>query len=127
MKQLITYALAFAITFLFFYLLHYNIVNKETPLPFSLYEMYLFHAISSFIISSLFSIISKNENILNVLGLFYLLTILLKLGLFAIIFEPVFKAELSKMESLHLLMPMFIFLFLEVFFISKILSKNTSK
>lgn len=127
MKQLITYVLAFAITFLFFYILQYNIVNKETSLPFSLYEMYLFHTISSFIICVLFFIISKNKDTLNVLGLFYLLTILLKLGLFSIIFEPVFKAELSKIESLHLLMPMFIFLFLEVFFLSKILSKTSIK
>ena len=126
-KNLITYILVFASLGVLSYLLHNNFIEeKNISLPFSLKKVYLFFVFFSLVICSLFKIGSVINKIKEQLGFIYLGTIIFKITVFAVIFyKSVFEVDLSNAQRIALIIPMAIFLFIEVFFVAKILNKTS--
>ena len=126
-KNLITYILVFASVGVLSYLLHNNFIEeKNISLPFSLKKVYLFFVFFSLVICSLFKIGSVINKIKEQLGFIYLGTIIFKIIVFAVIFyKSVFEVDLSNAQRIALIIPMAIFLFIEVFFVAKILNKTS--
>ena len=126
-KNLITYILVFASVGVLSYLLHNNFIEeKNISLPFSLKKVYLFFVFFSLVICSLFKIGSVINKIKEQLGFIYLGTIIFKIIVFAVIFyKSVFEVDLTNAQRIALIIPMAIFLFIEVFFVAKILNKTS--
>jgi hypothetical protein len=126
-KKIIAFLLSFFVLFGIAFSFHcYIIETYNTPLRFSLFQIYVFHCIVSLIISIGILQLSNSVKWSAQLGFIYIFTFLFKFMLFAIAFKnSVFEIEkLTKIESLNLLIPVFLFLFLEVYFIVKILNKK---
>lgn len=126
-KSIITYILTFALIGILSYLLHNSFIEeKGMSLPFSLKKVYIFFALFSFVICSLFKIGSIVNKIKEQLGFIYLGTIIFKIVVFAVVFyESVFAVDLTSAQRIALIIPMAIFLFVEVFFVAKILNKTS--
>lgn len=119
-KYILVFGLCY---FLGFYFHEALLTSNNISLQFSLQSLYLFHVIFSFLICALFSLLSKNKKLASQLGFLYLGALLLKLFIFTghfkdIIFENIY---LSKFEMFSILLPTLFFIFLEVYFIIKIL------
>jgi len=126
-KSIFVYILVFfSIFFISFYLHETYIENQNIILPFSLKKIYLFHLGFSLLICTNFSLFSSVDKIFEQLGFIYLVTIVLKLILFCLIFYKSIFTEynLSFSSRLALLIPMFIFLLTEAFFVAKILKNK---
>ena len=95
-------------------------------LPFSLQKLYLFHIGFSLLICINLQFLTKIAHVSEQLGFIYLGTLLLKIILFSVVFnETVIASEnLAVASKISLLIPTFIFLLVEVFFIAKILNKR---
>ncbi|WP_366144548.1 DUF6168 family protein [Algibacter sp.] len=117
----ISFSFLFASSFFFHstILEHFNI-----NLRFELFHIYSFHFLFSFIICCLFLFFSNLEKWTTQLGFIYIFALITKLLFFSIIFKNfIFQNEIiTKIDSLNLLIPLFLFLFLEVYFIVKILN-----
>ncbi|WP_243473363.1 MULTISPECIES: DUF6168 family protein [Winogradskyella] len=126
-KNLITYILVFASVGVLSYLLHNNFIEeKNISLPFSLKKVYLFFVLFSLVICSLFKIGSVINKIKEQLGFIYLGTIIFKITVFAVVFyQSIFAIDLTNAQRIALIIPMAIFLFIEVFFVAKILNKTS--
>lgn len=126
-KNLVTYILVFASVGVLSYLLHNNFIEeKNIFLPFSLKKVYLFFVLFSLVICSLFKIGSVINKIKEQLGFIYLGTIIFKITVFAVIFyQSIFAIDLASAQRIALIIPMAIFLFIEVFFVAKILNKTS--
>lgn len=128
-KSFITYLIAFSLLFLVSYNLHQYALDKNTiDLRFEIITIYIFFALISFIICQGFFILSSVKKTQEQLGFLYLGTMFLKITLFVLTFyNSIIKIpSLSKTESLNILIPLFIFLFLEVYFIVRLLQQNTN-
>ncbi|NJB37105.1 DUF6168 family protein [Croceivirga sp. JEA036] len=86
---------------------------------------YFFHFICSALLVLGIQALSTVKSLVNSLGIAYLASLFIKMGLFVLLFkEPLFaEEETPKSELLSLLIPFFISLFVEVYFIAKILMK----
>lgn len=126
-KSLATYFVVFAFAGVLSYLIHTNfIAEKNITLPFSLKKVYLFFVLFSLFICSLFKIGSVINKIKEQLGFIYLGTIIFKITVFAVVFyESIFAIDLANPQRIALIIPMAIFLFIEVFFVAKILNKTS--
>jgi hypothetical protein len=126
-KNLITYILIFTIVGVSTYLLHNNFIEeKNISLPFSLKKVYLFFVLFSLVICFLFKVGSVINKIKEQLGFIYLGTIIFKITVFTVIFyKSVFTVDLTNAQRIALIIPMSIFLFIEVFFVAKILNKTS--
>ncbi len=121
--------LAFGILFFLGDFIHnYYIESQEIALGLSLRNMYAFHAFFSLQICIIFALLVNNKKISPQLGFIYLASFVLKIIAFcAVFYDPIVTAEkLSNAQRIALLIPMFIFLIQEVYFIIKILNKNHS-
>lgn len=126
-KNIILFAFVFFTLFFLSFFLHENYIeNQEIILSFSLKKVYLFHLGFSLLICTNFAFLSNVDKIFDQLGFIYLVTIVLKLILFCIIFyTPIFiEDSLSKASRVSLFIPMLIFLLTEAIFIAKILKKK---
>ncbi len=126
-KRIVFYCIGFSFLFATAYTIHVSgLKDLNIKLNVPLFSIYLFHFIVSLFICVSFAVLETTKKWLNQLGFVYLFTFMIKLMLFAIVFKnSVFKVEsLSKIESFNLLIPVFLFLFLEVYFIARILSKK---
>ncbi|APY08511.1 hypothetical protein BWZ20_09450 [Winogradskyella sp. J14-2] len=126
-KSIVTYVLVFIITGVSAYLLHNNFIEeKNIFLPFSLKKVYLFFVLFSLLICFLFKVGSVINKIKEQLGFIYLGTIIFKITVFtAVFYESVFTINLTNPQRIALIIPMAIFLFIEVFFVAKILNKTS--
>jgi len=78
------------------------------------------------VICSLFKIGSVINKIKEQLGFIYLGTIIFKITVFAVVFyQSIFAIDLTNAQRIALIIPMAIFLFIEVFFVAKILNKTS--
>lgn len=95
-------------------------------LRFGLMEVYLFHAITSSVIYVSLEILSRTQKFQRQIGFLYLGTLFIKVAIFAGIFNGSIMSinDMTNKEALSLLFPLFIFLFLEVYFVAKILNKS---
>lgn len=127
LKNSITYVIAFALLgFLGFITHNFYTEEYQINLPFSLLKVYVFFAVFSLIICLLLNILSTVKKMENQIGLFYLASIFLKLPIFgATFYNSIFKITLNTNQRLSLVIPMMVFLAVEVFFIAKILSKKS--
>ena len=126
-KRIIFYCIGFSLLFAVSYAIHLSsLKDLNLTLSVPLFSIYLFHFIVSLLICVGFAVLSTTKKWSQQLGFVYMFTFITKLMLFTICFkDSVFKLErLSKIESFNLLIPVFLFLFLEVYFISKILSSK---
>lgn len=126
-KKIAFYLLSFIVVFaIAFKTQSYVLETLNIELRYSLLKVHLFHCVLSFIICASFLFFSNNEKWASQLGYIYIFTFISKFLFFAVAFkESLFELEnLSKTESLNLLIPLFLFLFLEVYFIAKILNKK---
>ncbi|WP_366900957.1 DUF6168 family protein [Lacinutrix sp.] len=129
-KQIVLYFISFLSLFLVVFFIHDFILNNsKSYLPFSLFQMYSFHFSASFIIVSVFLLLSKSIKWASQLGYIYMFTFFTKIMFFVLIFKNSILGDknLTKLEGLNLLIPVFLFLFLEVYFIAKILNKKQDK
>ena len=125
-KNILLYTVVFFFLFIVFFSIHsFYIENQNVILPFSLKGIYVFHFGFSLLVCSNFLFLSFFQKFSEQLGFIYLVTIVLKLLLFCILFyKPLFtEANLSFVARVSLFIPMLIFLFTEAVFIAKILKK----
>jgi len=126
-RRLLLYVLTFLVALAVSYFVHLTIVNNlRIELRYELLNVYLFHALCSLFLIVFFDIFSGNDKVKEQLGFIYLGTIVFKVIVFCLIFyKPLFTiGNLTKPESFSLLIPIFVFLFLEVFFVSKMLNRT---
>jgi len=125
-KSIIIYVVSF---FALLIIVHFSqefIINQTNSIiRFNLWDTNLFIAIASLMICVHFQVFSLINNLKTQLGFIYLPTLFIKGVLFYVAFEDtVFNIEvLNTPERLGLVIPILLFLVLEVFFIVKIISK----
>jgi hypothetical protein len=128
-KQFSLYIISFCILF---FLLHYTqdfiLSEKGIEINYNLWDTNLFFAFASLIICIHFYIFSKIKLLKPQLGYIYLPTMFIKGVLFYLSFKnSVFAIDnLSVAERLNLLIPLLLFLVLEVLFIIKILNNKAA-
>ena len=126
-KSVFLYSLIFFGVFFLSFSLHESYIEKQGAiLPFSLKQVYVFHLGYSLLVCVNFKLFSNVDKIFSQLGFIYLATLLLKIVLFcAIFYQPIFREEnLSQIARVSLLIPVFVFLLTEVFFVARILNKK---
>ena len=129
-RKISTLLLIFSILFFVGFHSHVFILEKAgIELPFNLQKIYLFHAVFSTVLCVNFVIFSRVDKVFQQIAFIYLATILLKILLFCTIFyKPLFAEEnLTKQQAVSLLVPLFLFLLTEAFFVIQILNKNSTK
>lgn len=129
-KTLFVYCAIFFTLFLLSLTLHKNYIDdKGFVLSFSLVKVYLFHLVFSLLICINFKLLSTVNKIYNQLGFIYFAVLTIKIILFCVIFyQSVFTiVKLPNIARISLVIPMILFLSVEVFFIVKILNKNPPK
>lgn len=126
-KWFLVYLLSFAAFFaLAFYLQNAILDANNVQLRYNLIDVYLFFGFFSIILCYIFKVLNLFPKASDNLGYIYLFTLIAKIGFFVLIFQQsILKQNLSKIESLNILIPMFLFLILEIYFIAKILMKKS--
>lgn len=128
LKNILYYTLICGLVLAGGYALHNFILNQNNvEHPFILWDIYLFQGIATLVLCIAFEFISqKSEHLRDQLGFLYLGAMALKVGLFCMVFSNILFSSLvlSRIDSLSLLIPVFLFLFLEVLIIVKILNRN---
>ncbi|WP_040279639.1 DUF6168 family protein [Psychroserpens damuponensis] len=126
-KKVVVFTIAFVVLFGVLFFLQNLVINKSSQiLRFNVYDTNMFYAVSSLIICIHFEIFSHIKSLQPQLGFIYLPTLFIKGILFFVVFKSsIFNQEtLTIHERLHLLIPLLLFLILEVFFITQILKEN---
>lgn len=127
-KKILYYTLLCGLVLVAGYAIHNFILNHfNVEHPFNLWNIYLFQGIATLILCASFEFISqKSQQLKDQLGFLYLAAMAIKVGLFCLFFNSILFSSLvlSKTDSLSLLIPIFLFLFLEVLIIVKILNRN---
>lgn len=125
-KTLALYLAVFCLLFCCGFYLHSYILGKEAnALNFSLVKVYSFHAIFSFLLCCLIYLLSGSKTWRDQLGFIYLAVLIVKVAFFAMMFGPaLFEQEMvSDAEKFAFIIPLFLFLVAEVYFIAKTLAK----
>ena len=128
-KSIVVYAVSFLLLFVVSLFLHQFILDTQSiSLRFKLIPVYVFFVLVSFFICIVFKSFTYFKKTKEQLGFLYLFTLFIKIILFSIIFyKPIVALlDISKIESFNLLIPLFLFLALEVTFIAAILNQKTS-
>lgn len=127
-KKILRYTLLCSLVFVIGYAVHSAILNYfDVQHPFTLWKIYLFQCLATLILCSSFEIISqKSTKYSDQLGFLYLGAMVLKVLLFCVFFSAILFSDpaLSKLDSISLLIPIFLFLFLEVIIVVNILNKK---
>ncbi len=127
-KKIFIYAVICGLALLIGYSAHSFILDsKNIEHPFTLFNIYLFQCIATLVLCAIFEIIAqKSEQLKNQLGFLYLAAMALKVILFCVFFSGILFASivLTKMDSFSLLIPIFLFLLVEVIIIVNILNRN---
>lgn len=108
------------------FIISYNIQNYLTTQTqsFSLLFVYLFHLIAAIIVYVIVEIVA--EKLPNQAGYAYLTLMFFKIGAFVLIFQTsVFsKDDLTQIERVSLVVPLFLFLIIEATAVSKLLNSK---
>jgi len=122
LKRIILIASLLVLLFGVSYGVHANLLNET--LAFSLFNVYLFHAISAILVYIAVEVVSNY--LPNQAGYAYLMMMCLKIGAFVLIFQTsVFaKASLSQVERISLVVPLFLFLIVEAIAVSRLLNNR---
>lgn len=121
-KRILVFTLSIIGCFVIAFSAH-NYLNTQT-LSFTLWHVYLFHAIAAFIVYVSVEIMA--EKMPNQAGYAYLMLMFFKIGAFVLIFqESVFaKESLLKAESVALIVPLFLFLIIEAIGVARLLNSK---
>jgi len=126
-KSLMLYTASFAVLFLIIHFSQEFVLNESNnTVRFNLWDTNVFLAVASLLICVHLKLFSTIKNLQPQLGFIYLPTLFIKGGLFFLAFKSsIFSLEtLTMVERLSLLVPLLLFLGLEVFFVVKILAEN---
>jgi len=127
LKNIILYIVVFTVVGATSYFLQ-DFVLSTPPSYFGplLVKAYSFHYLFSLTLVIVFLIASKNKSFFEQLGFIYMGMLVFKITLVAVIFYPYLLGEFVMPQLYRglLLLPAIIFLFLEVFFISKIMGNK---
>ena len=126
LKKFVLYCGTFAILFFIGFFGHNAYLGESlSNLPFSLKNVYLFHASFSCFICVALLLITYLTHLKDQVGFLYLAFFVLKFVFFGIAFSELFfeNVELSLSNKLSLLTPLFLFLVVEVVFIVQLLNK----
>ena len=121
------YIISFMILFLGVHFSQEFFLNQiNTSVRFNLWNTNLFFAIASLVICMLLKFFSFKKSLQPQLGFIYLPTLFIKGVVFFIAFQSsIFSLDvLTTTERLNLLIPLLLFLGLEVYFVVKIITKN---
>lgn len=124
-KKIMRYGLSFSLLFASSFFLHCIVIEQlNVNLSFDLFDIYSFHFLFSLVICCLFLFFSNTQKWSTQLGFIYIFALITKLLFFSMIFKNFLfqNNNIGKVDSFNLLIPLFLFLFLEVFFIVKILN-----
>lgn len=126
-KQLLLYGFVFFVLYKTAFTFHENyLVKQGVILPFSLKKVYLFHMVFSLLICVNFKLFSIVNKIFEQLGYLYLVSLVLKIILFVVVFYNVLFSEVDFTFSsrISLFIPMLVFLLTEAFFVARILNEK---
>ena len=126
-KSIVVYTLAFAVLFIIVHFSQEFTLNEsKNTVRFNLWDTNVFLVVASLLICVHLKLFSSIKSLQPQLGFIYLPTLFIKGGLFFLAFKSsVFSLEtLTMVERLSLLVPLLLFLVLEVFFVVKILAQN---
>jgi hypothetical protein len=129
-SKIILYLFTFTALFFIGFQTHTFFIEKAgLELPYNLHKIYLFHAGFSALVCVNLSIFSNVDKVFEQLGFVYLATLFFKIILYCIVFyKSIFTEDnLTRVEAISQLIPMFLFLLTEVIFVAKILNKKTPK
>ncbi len=128
-KKLLYYTLGILSLFFITYNVHFYLtVYFEVYHPYSLLPVYIYQAVASYLLVVVFELLaSLTKEFKDQLGFLYLGSMAVKVLFFCVLFRDVifFGRDLSKIDSVSLLLPIFIFIFYEVIIIVKILNRET--
>ncbi len=122
-KSIATYTIVFALVFFSIYFSRDYTFGSLPSLRFKTWDTDKFFALTSLIICVHFKLFSNIKALKPQLGFIYLPTLFIKGVLFFILFKTsVFTPKsLTASEQLHLLIPLLIFIVLEVYYVVKII------
>ncbi|WP_179317137.1 DUF6168 family protein [Winogradskyella undariae] len=126
-KSLMLYTASFAVLFLIIHFSQEFVLNESNnTVRFNLWGTNVFLVVASLLICVHLKLFSTIKSLQPQLGFIYLPTLFIKGGLFFLAFKSsIFSLEtLTMVERLSLLVPLLLFLGLEVFFVVKILAQN---
>lgn len=109
------------------FFLHTNfLTNSGSQLPFPLQDIYIFNTVFSLVLCFVLAALNRTQKFADQLGFLYLASVVLKALVFLIVFNPyLFNGEsFTNSEAVSLLIPLFLSLIFEVFFISRLLSEK---
>lgn len=123
-KSIAAYFIVFTPLFFLGKFIHITLV-LDNQVSFPLENMYLYHFLFSLGVCTLFTYLAFNGILKDQLGIIYLITLTLKFLFFAGIFKELIlsKNSLPRLDRVSMLVPLIIFLAVEVVFISKTLKK----
>lgn len=128
-KKLLFYTLVILGLLIITYNVHFYLTaHFEIYHPYSLWPVYVYQAIASYVLVIVFELLaSLTKEFKDQLGFLYLGSMAIKVLFFCVLFRDVifFGPDLSKIDSVSLLLPIFIFIFYEVIVIVKILNRET--
>ena len=124
-KRIILFTGALIASFIVLFFLHEKVLEElGLQLNYSLLNVYLFFVISSIIVYIFVEVIL--EYIPQQAGYAYLMSMMIKLGIFMLIFNSAIFTEekLEMFKRISIVIPMFIFLIIEAVGVSKQLMKS---
>ncbi|NAS31661.1 hypothetical protein GTQ40_11810 [Flavobacteriaceae bacterium R38] len=127
-KQIGIYLVSFMLLLLIGFNSHQLILSQlAIDTPFSLKKVYVFHGAFSLLLCTNFFLLFHTKKFKDQLGFLYLVSVALKIILFCIVFsEHIFTEDsFTQTDGINFLIPMAVMLFLEVFFINKLLKKSS--
>ncbi|MBT2160371.1 DUF6168 family protein [Zobellia barbeyronii] len=126
-KQIVQYIVVFILVGTTSFFLHQFLLADDN-LSFNtlLKEAYIFHFIFSLAVIITFQLLSKNEKVFAQVGFIYMGTLVFKIAAYTAMCYPQLMGDqyLPRFYRASLLIPVFVFLALEVFFVSKILERR---
>lgn len=113
---------AIAIFVVGFLLHNYLLQHYELSLRYNLFSVYLFHFVASFVVYLLLEVVYSY--VPDQVGYGFLMGGFIKIGVFVLVFQtPIFYTEnMPFYERLPLILPLFLFLGVEVWSITKLLN-----
>ncbi len=122
-KRFLRFTVIFISVSILLYISHkYLLSFAGATLSYTLLDIYLFHFIASFSICAIVEWLSSK--LPNQVGYIYLSTIFIKIGVFVLIFKPIIFGveDLPMSERFSIIVPMFIYLIIEVIYSGSIMN-----
>ncbi|WP_157491733.1 DUF6168 family protein [Maribacter thermophilus] len=127
LKKIFLYTTVFTLVGAVSYFLHSLFFQDDgLEIKLLLQKTYLFHFLFSLLLVIGFEILSKQRKIFEQLGFIYIGLLVFKIVLFTAMLFPQLMGDqtLPRIYRAFILIPIFIFLSMEVFFVSKIMQRK---